>query len=33
MSCDLRNPSDLHWQLSVVLIVIDLGFADFLQSF
>ena len=29
VSCDLRNPSDLHRQLSVGLIVTDWGFADF----
>ena len=27
--CDLRNPSDLHCQLNVGLIVTDWGFADF----
>ena len=27
--CDLRNPSDLHSQLSVGLIVTDLGYGDF----
>ena len=29
VSCDLRNPSDLHCQLNVSLIVTDWGFADF----
>ena len=29
VSCDLRNPWDLHCQLNVGLIVTDWGFADF----
>ena len=29
VACDLRNPSDLHCQLNVGLIVTDWGFADF----